>query len=250
MTPASTTPASTTPASATPSFLQRAAAKDMAKDAGPGEAGGLVQAPGRRFVLEATGLEARAGFSLRDGALSNDSRIAAHARLPLDTLGRDGLLDTAGELPLAIRPLPEGGAAGRILLVLAHGGQEPDFHATLWLPPEVFAVLTRDLHAGRAGRLTVSATTSLWLDAAERDAPASRAVAWKLGRDDERGTAPARGLVERIEWSAAPPAPAPIAPPAPEDPEETVAEAVGRLNWSLKQIVLVLIFLMIIAALK
>ncbi|CAN7399935.1 hypothetical protein LJR009_003402 [Bosea sp. LjRoot9] len=214
-----------------------------------GVSGHFVQAPARRLTVEASGLAVLSGYALRDGALANDGRIAAQARLPEDSLGRAGLSEEAGEMPLAIRPLPEGGTAVRMLLVLAHGDEEPGYHATLWLPGEVFSALKQDVEAGRAGRLSLVATTSLWLDEAERDAPTERRVAWRLGpRPDDEGSAPARGLVERIAWSAA--APAPALAPAEEEPEETVTEALTRLNWSLKQIALVLVFLMIVAALK
>jgi hypothetical protein len=242
------TPAFMTPASAT-STAETAPAPAAATDA----AGGLVQAPGRRLVLEAGGLEPRAGFALRDGAIASDARINAGARLPRDTLGGAGLAEPAGEMPLAIRPLPGGGAAARMLLGLSHGGEEPGYHAVLWLPPEVFAALRLDAEAGRAGHLSLTATTNLWLEEGERDAPAGRPVAWKFGRDGEGGTIPARGLVERIDWSAAAPEPAmPAVTPAPaaEDPAEEITDALGRLNWSLKQIALVLVFLMIIVALK
>ncbi|WNJ89947.1 hypothetical protein [Bosea sp. 685] len=212
-----------------------------------GVPGHFVQAPARRLTVEASGLTALSGYALRDGALANDGRIAAQARLPEDGLGRAGLSEEAGEMPLAIRPLPEGGTAARMLLVLAYGQEEPGYHATLWLPEEIFSALKQDVEAGRAGRLSLVATTSLWLDEAERDTPAERRVAWRLGPDpDDEGSAPARGLVERIAWSAAA---APLAP-AEDEPEETVTEALRRLNWSLKQIALVLVFLMIVAALK
>jgi hypothetical protein len=211
--------------------------------------GHFVQAPARRLTLEASGLVALSGYALRDGALANDGRIAARAKLPEDSLGRAGLSEEAGEMPLAIRPLPEGGAATRMLLVLAHGGVEPGYHATLWLPNEIFSALKQDVEANRAGQLSLVATTSLWLDEAERDAPTERPVAWRLGPGpDDEGSAPARGLVERIGWSEA--AASPALAPTEEEPEETVTEALRRVNWSLKQIALVLVFLMIVAALK
>jgi len=211
----------------------------------------FVQAPERRLKLEALGLEALSGYVLRDGAFATDARIAARGWLPEDGLGRAGLAEQASEIPLAVRPLPEGGPAGRILLMLAHGGDEPDFHATLWLPAGMFTTLKQDVDAGRAGRLSVTATTNLWLDEADRHAPAERPVTWRLSPEaDGEGAMPARGLAERIEWGAAPAAPAPEPVEESEPPADPVSEALGKVNWSLKQIVFVLLVLMIIAALK
>jgi hypothetical protein len=222
---------------------------------------GLVQAPSRRLALEATALAARAGFAMRGAAdgpvtLAADDRITGEAGLPRDRLGRSGAADEAGMLPLAIRPLPEGNAA-RMLLMLGHGGESDGFHADLWLPAEVFAALKRDAEAGRAGHLALSATTNLWIAESEREAPDDAGVTWLLGREEDGAAQTARGLVERVSWSADPPAmpQEAAAVPEAEAPEETdepesVAELLTRLNWSLKQIALVLIFLLIVVALK
>jgi hypothetical protein len=212
----------------------------------------FVQDPGRRLKLEAIGLEALSGYVLRDGDFAPDIRIAGRAWLPQDGLGRAGLAEQASEIPLTVRPLPAGGATtGRILLVLGHGGEEPDFHAALWIPAEMFAALKQDVEAGRAGRLRVTVTTNLWLDEADRDAPPERPVTWQLGpQPDGDGATPARGLAERIEWGAAPEATAPEPTVESAEPTELVGEALGRINWSLRQIALLLVFLLIVAALK
>lgn len=253
MTPAFKTPASEASAAQTP------ASETAIEGTRPG---GLVHAPGRRLELEASGLEPRMGFALRDGAIARDVRIDARARLPRDTLGCAGLAEPAGEMPLTIRPLPEGGSAARMLLGLSHGGDAQGYESVLWLPPEVFAALKLDAEAGRAARISLIATTNLWLEQGERDAPAGRPVAWTFARDGEGAIIPARGLVERIDWNAAAAEPAPAglgATPLPaatqaaaddEEPAEAIGDALGRLNWGLKQIALVLVFLMIIVALK
>lgn len=211
----------------------------------------FVQDPGRRLKLEAIGLEVLSGYALREGAFASDTRIAGRGWLPDDGLSRAGLAEHASEIPLTVRPLPAGGTASRILLVLAHGGEELEFHATLWLPADIFADLRRDVEGGRAGRLGVTATTNLWLDEAERDAPSDRPVTWRLGPEpDGDGSTPARGLAERIEWGAAPEFTTPEPAPDGEEPTEPVSEMLRRVNWSLKQIALLLVFLLIVAALK
>jgi hypothetical protein len=227
---------------------------------------GLVQAPSRRLALEAWDLVAQAGFVLRSGSehgdattLVADDRIIGQVRLTRDRLGRSGAVDEAAALPLVIRTMPEG-ASRRMLLVLGHGEEAEGYHASLLLPPEVFGGLMRDTEAGRAGHLALSATTNLWIAEAEQGAPTEASVTWLLGRGEDGKAEIARGLVERITWSATAPA-APAAEPeampaaatasdeAPE-PAETTAEALARLNWSLKQIALVLVFLLIVVALK
>lgn len=211
----------------------------------------FVQVPGRRITMEAIALEPLSGHVLREGAFIADERITGLAWLPEDGLGLAGLAEEASEMVLAVRPLPEGGTAARILLVLAHDGEEPGFHSTLWLPATMFFGLKQEVEAGRAGRLSVIATTNLWLDEADREAPADRRVTWRIGpAQDEAGSAPARGLVERIEWGAARPQPPPEPVAEMEEPAEPVSEMLGRINWSLKQIALLLIFLLIVAALK
>lgn len=232
------------------SIPQRVTLSD-GKMAVAGVATRFVQVPGRRITMEAVGLEPLSGHVLREGSFIADERITGRAWLPDDGLGLAGLAEEASEMALAIRPLPEGGTAARILLVLAHDGEEPGFHTTLWLPATMFAGLKQDVDAGRAGRLSVIATTNLWLDEADREAPADRRVTWRIGpAQDEAGSAPARGLVERIDWGAARPQPAPEPAEALDEPVDPVSEMLSRINWSLKQIVLVLVFLLIVAALK
>lgn len=226
----------------------------------------LVQAPSRRLAMEGSALVARTGFALRGGPESDDAtslvaddRIAGLARLTHDRLERSGAPDEAETLPLTIRPMPEG-ASRRMLLMLGHGGEVDGFHATLLLPPEVFAGLKSDVEAGRAGHLALTATTDLWIAEVEQDAPAEAGVTWRLGRGQDGKAEPARGLVERVSWSALVPEPAPseaepsavaeLPADADADLPETTAEVLARLNWSLKQIALILVFLLIVVALK
>jgi hypothetical protein len=211
----------------------------------------FVQVPERRLKLEAIGLEALSGYRLRDGALVDDSRIVGQAWLPQDGLGRAGLAERADSVPLTVRPLPAGGTASRILLVLGHGEDAPEFHATIWLPADIFAAMREAVEAGRAGRLGLVATTNLWIDESERNAPADRPVTWLLGPEAEGdGSAPARGLAETIEWGPEAPPAAPEPVEASEEAAEPASDVLRRINWSLKQIVLLLLFLLIVAALK
>ena len=129
--------------------------------------------------------------------------------------------------------------------------------------PAVFEALKADMLAGLAETLSLEATTSLWIREEERDRPAAEPVDWYLGlAEDGRGAAPARGFVESIEWRppaalAAEPArmpPEPAAAPAPAEPEEhgedSAADQLRRINWSLKQLLLLLAFLLLIIAVK
>jgi hypothetical protein len=214
-----------------------------------GVPGRFVQSSARPLALAADGFSTFAGHVLRDGVLVDDARITSAASLGDDRLGRADAAGETGALPLAIRPLPESGGPARMLLVLAFRGAEEGYDATLWLPAAIFAALRQDVESGRAGRLTLAATTVLWLDETDREAPPERPVLWLLGpAAAPGGETAARGLVERIDWSSAePPAPE---PGEPEEAPETTAEALGRLNWSLKQLVLILVFLLIVVALK
>ena len=93
--------------------------------------------------------------------------------------------------------------------------------------------------------------TSLWVRESERDAPAGLPVSWHLGLDAEgRASEPARGLVESLEWQ--PTGMNPVTAPAAidQEPEETTTDLLARIDWSLKQIALVLLFLLIVVALK
>jgi hypothetical protein len=216
-----------------------------------GIAARFVQMPERRLKLEAFGLEALCGHRMRDGALADDSRIVGQSWLPQDALGRAGLAERADAIPLTVRPLPASGTASRILLVLGHGEDAAEFHATIWLPAEIFAGLREAVETGRAGRLGLVATTNLWLDESERNAAHDRPVTWLLGPEAEgEGSVPARGLAETIEWGpeAAHAAPEPVAPS--EEPDEPASDVLRRINWSLKQIALLLVFLLVVAAMK
>lgn len=212
----------------------------------------FFQGLGRRLRLEADTLELADGVALREGALVGTPRILASARPVQDSLRRVGFKGEAGEIALILRPLPAGAEPRLLLTLTARDDSESGLDAELLAPAAVFESLRRDILSGAARTLTLAASTSLWVREAERDAGPSLPVAWHLGLEpDGRTSTPARGLVETLDWTSVP---APVAPPPATDPEddppETTADALGKLNWSLRQLLLVLVFLMIIVALK
>lgn len=222
-----------------------------------GVAGGFVQDATRPLRLEADGLVAIAGHDWRDGALHPAGRIEARAWPVGARLARIGFAGEAQTLALTIRPFPHDGAKAPLLrLGLADGaagGLDDSFTAELFLPQPLFATLREDLAAGRASLIAFSASTNLWLPV---DAPADEAAAFHLGLEaDGLRTASALGRVEAVEWRPAPPE-ASAAPQTAagvddqEPPEDPVAEQLRRINWSLKQLLIVLAFLMLIVALK
>ena len=213
----------------------------------------FMQGLGRHLRLAADELNLVGGFANRDGRLNDATRILARATLTADSLHRAGFPDEAGQIVMTIRPLAPG-EDGRILLMLGFRDSEAEaggFFADIFAPPAVFEALRRDMLSGAAQVLSLSATTSLWVRESEREAVPGLPVAWHLGLEaDGRRSAPARGLVESLDWSSVP-TQAVSVPSSPEDePGEATANQLAAINWSLKQIVLALVFLLIVVALK
>lgn len=227
-----------------------------------GVAGGFVQDSGRPLRLEAEDLVPVSGHDWREGALHEGRRIEARARPVEASLRRAGFEGQAHQLALTIRPFPtESASAPMLRLGLAagaQGGLDDGFIAELFLPQTLFAALQADLAAGRAGRLSLTATTNLWLHEAEREAAPGRPPTFHFGIEaDGLRSASAHGRVQQLEWRATPLAPEAPAEAAGTDPafddeatEDPVAEQLRRINWSLKQLLIVLAFLMLIVALK
>lgn len=213
----------------------------------------FVQGLGRHLRLTADDLRLVGGFARREGRLDDATRILGRAALAGDSLHRAGFPEEAGQIDLTVRPLAPG-EDGRILLMLGfRDGQDGagGFFADIFAPSAVFEALWRDILSGTAQALSLSATTSLWVRESQREAVPGLPVVWHLGLEaDGRRSAPARGLVESLDWSATP-AQAASAPPPPDDESlEATADQLARINWSLKQIVLALIFLLIVIAVK
>lgn len=218
----------------------------------------FVQGVARHLHLSAGDLSLSRGFSVRAGRLEEAQLIRGRAVLAGDSLQQPLRAGEAADLALMIRPLSPG-EDGRILLVLdideAEGPYAGGYRAELHLPACVFGALKQDLLAGAAETLSLSATTSLWVRESQRDAAAGVPVAWHFGVEpDGRGITPARGLVETLEWRPAAPTVAPAEPALPPSIEgealETIPDQMARIDWSLKQIALVLVFLLIVVALK
>lgn len=218
-----------------------------------GEPDRFVQGFGRRLRLSAIDLRHVAGVASRDGRLDDATRILGQARLVGDRLQRAGFAGEAGLIGLTVRSLAPGEDA-RILLVLGFRDTDEDgggFFCDLFAPQPVFEALGAAVHAGTAQALSVSATTSLWVRESQRESVPDLPVDWHLGLEaDGRESMTARGLVETLEWHLAP-APSPESGAPPEDePQEETADQLAAINWSLKQIALALVFLLIIVALK
>lgn len=210
----------------------------------------FVHGIGRRLRLDALNLHLSGGFEMRDGSLVETGGILGEATLVSDKLKRIGEQHAAGSLPLAIRPLRTGDQNRMLITIGARDGDESGYSAELHLPSTVFATLKEEVLSGAARQLSLTAATSLWLDERESGSAPGLPVTWHLGpAPDGRGTVPARGLIESINWRAgeAPQAPATLARTV-ED--EGTHEALTRINWSLKQLLIVLAFLMLIVALK
>lgn len=213
-----------------------------------------VQGLGRPFRLVATGLRPIGGFTLREGQIEEATRLEGRAALDGDRLMRIGLPGEAASLGLTIRPLAALGEA-RALIVLSFddGVDRPEeaFRAEIFAPKSIFDALAGALRDGRAQHLSIAAMTSLWVREREREAPSGLPVSWHLGLDAEgRASEPARGLVESLEWQPPFYSAAPGGAAAEEEPEEAATDLLARIDWSLKQIALVLMFLLIVVALK
>lgn len=213
-----------------------------------------VQGLGRPLRLVATGLRPIGGFILRDGQIEDAMRLEGRAEPDVDRLMRVGHPGEATSLGLTIRPVAALGEARALIVLSFDDGEdrpEEGFRAEIFTPLAVFDALASAVRDGRAQRLSIAAMTSLWVRESERDAPAGLPVSWHLGLDAEgRASEPARGLVESLEWQ--PTGVNPVTAPAAidEEPEETTTDLLARIDWSLKQIALVLLFLLIVVALK
>lgn len=224
-----------------------------------------VQDLARPVTLSADGLRFVGGFASSDGRLEDRRRIEAQAQIVDGGLRRAGHEGTATRLRLTLRPLPAATEEARLLLVIGWRADETGTaaFAEAFLPAAVFEALKADLLAGLAEEMTLSANTSLWIREADRERAIDRPVDRYLAPDgDTGGSAPARGFVDSLEWhpvtamkpGAAPPDGAEPAPSAPEPPQEELesetAEALGRINWSLRQLLVLMAFLLIILAIK
>jgi len=211
-----------------------------------------VQGIARRFRLTASGLRFLGGYESRDGRLEDGRRILAEAHVAGGTLAPAGLIGTDGPMGLTLRPLAASAEETRLLLLI--GYRETPF-AEAFLPPAVFEQLKADMLAGLAQELAIAATTSLWVRAEDRGRPEEEALDWFLSSDAEgRAMAPARGFIESITWWPSPPAEVPPSAPVSSEPEEEdwdeSADQLRRINWSFKQLLLLLVFLMLIVAVK
>ena len=221
----------------------------------PGVAGAFVQDAARPLAFTADGLVAISGHEWRDGVLHDAARIEGHARPDGATLARIGQTGPAQDLSLTIRSFP-GDSAPLLRLSFPAGAQgdlDARLAAELFLPQPLFAGLRQDLAEGRAGSLSFTATTNLWLrEGAGDDEP----PVFHLAPEADGRPAQAHGRVQSVSWRPLEPAgePAFLAAGQPdqeaEEPEDPVAEQLRRINWSLKQVLIVLAFLMLIIAIK
>lgn len=221
----------------------------------PGVAGAFVQDAARPIAFTADGLVAISGHEWRDGVLHDAARIEGHARPDGATLARIGQAGPAQDLSLTIRAFP-GESAPLLRLSLPAGVQgdlDARLAAELFLPQPLFAGLRQDLTDGRAGNLSFAATSNLWLREGARD---DEPPVFHLAPEADGRPAQAHGRVQSISWRPLEPAadPAFLAAGQPdqeaEEPEDPVAEQLRRINWSLKQVLIILVFLMLIIALK
>ncbi|MGE7468983.1 hypothetical protein ACQKLX_06065 [Bosea sp. NPDC003192] len=221
----------------------------------PGVAGAFVQDAAKPLAFTADGLVAVVGHDWRDGVLHDATRIEGHARPDGAHLARIGQLEPAQDLSLTIRSFP-GESAPLLRLSFAAGAQgdlDDRLAADLFLPQPLFAGLRQDLAEGRAGSLSFAATTNLWL---REGSPDDEPPVFHLAPEADGRPAQAHGRVQSISWRPADIAddPAFLAVGQPdqdvEEPEDPVAEQLRRINWSLKQVLIILVFLMLIIALK
>ena len=222
----------------------------------PGVAGVFVQDAARPLAFTADGLVAVSGHEWRDGVLHDAARIEGHARPDGATLARIGQAGPAAQdLSLTIRSFP-GESAPLLRLSLPAGAQgdlDARLAAELFLPQPLFTALRQDLTDGRAGHLSFAATTNLWLREGSAD---EEPAVFHLAPEADGRPPQAHGRVQSISWRPLEPAadPAFLAAGQPdqeaEEPEDPVAEQLRRINWSLKQVLIILVFLMLIIALK
>ncbi|MGX1790556.1 hypothetical protein ACWIGM_27675 [Bosea sp. NPDC055332] len=220
----------------------------------PGVAGAFVQDVAKPLAFTADGLVAIAGHEWRDGALHDATRIEGHARPDGATLARINQPDPAQELSLTIRSFP--GESAPLLRLSFPAGAQGDLDdrlaAELFLPQPLFASLQQDLAEGRAGSLSLTATTNLWLREGVVD---EEPPVFHLAPEADGRPAQAHGRVQSISWRPAEPTAEGLLAPGQsdqdvEEPEDPVAEQLRRINWSLKQVLIILVFLMLIIALK
>lgn len=224
-----------------------------------------VQGSARRFRLQAAALRIVGGFESRDGRLEDAQRILAEAHVADGVLRRAGFDGEAEAIALTLRPLAASSEQPRLLLMLGYreeGGAELPF-ADVFLAPSVFEALKADMLEGLAQELSLSATTSLWVREEDRELPAGSPVGWYLAPgSDGKAAIPARGFIDSIEWMPKVRL-EPLAEAVPvhrvaaehghepdEDWQESSAEQLRKINWSFRQLLLLLAFLMIIIALK
>ena len=221
----------------------------------PGVAGAFVQDVARPLAFMADGLVAVSGHDWRDGVLHDAARIEGHARPDRARIARIDQPEPAQDLSLAIRSFP-GESAPLLRLSLPAGAQgdlDDRLAAELFLPQPLFAALRQDLIDGRASHFSFAATTNLWLREGNAD---EEPPVFHLAPEADGRPAQAHGRVQSISWRPLDPAgdPAFLASGQPdqeaEEPEDPVAEQLQRINWSLKQVLIVLVFLMLIIALK
>ncbi|WP_332700086.1 hypothetical protein [Bosea sp. (in: a-proteobacteria)] len=228
-----------------------------------GITGAFVPAAGRPLALEAEGLVLVRGHVWREGVRHEASRIEGRARPREASLHRAGYPGEAHDIALTIRPFPTEAAQAPLLRLglagdMAEAGLDQNYRADLFLPQPLFGELRRELAEGPPLRLSLSAATDLWLREAEPEALPGRPLAFHLGLEAKSGRSTSgHGRVETIEWSRAAAAgehgrlaAADSTAAEEEEPEDPVAEQLRRINWSLKQVLIVLAFLMLIVALK
>ena len=234
-----------------------------------------VQDPGRPLVLAAEALRFAGGFASGEGRLEDRRRIEAQARIVDGGLRRAGREGTATRLHLALRPLQAAADETRLLLAIGWREGEGDGQpfAEAFVPMAVFEALKADLLAGLAEELSLTASTSLWIREADRERAADRPVDRYLAPDGEAGdSAPARGFIEALDWRPAgprqagmvdmaaadvpqvpadvPQVPAAAAEVAADEAGDEAAEELRRINWSLRQLLVLFAFLLIILAIK
>ncbi|WP_091835061.1 hypothetical protein [Bosea lupini] len=215
----------------------------------------FVQDVGRPLAFTADGLVAVSGHDWRDGVLHDAALIEGHARPDRARIARIDQPEPAQDLSLTIRSFP-GQSAPLLRLSLPAGAQgdlDDRLAAELFLPQPLFAALRQDLIDGRAGHLSFAATTNLWLREGNAD---EEPPVFHLPPEADGRPAQAHGRVHSISWRPLDPAgdPAFVASGQPdqeaEEPEDPVSEQLRRINWSLKQVLIILVFLMLIIALK